>query len=56
MAHKSDYGNQPSNQKFKKTSNTSGRSTVKTNTRKASYRNPARKKPQKLTTIMTGGY
>jgi len=42
----------------KKTSNTSGRSTVKTNTRKNTYRSPARvgKKKQKLTTIMSGGY
>jgi hypothetical protein len=56
MAHKTNYDNQVDKQAFTKTSNTKGRSTVRTNTRKASYRNPARKKKQKLVTIMSGGY
>ena len=56
MAHKTDYDNQSDDLTFTKTSNTKGRSTVRTNTRKSTYRNPKRKTKQKLTTIMSGGY
>lgn len=59
MAHKSDYDNKSENMKFTETSNTKGRSTVKTNMRQSNYRSPKRDKKmkkQKLTTVMSGGY